>query len=147
MSALEHVLERTVVIRARRETVFRYFTDSDRFAAWWGEGSTIDARPGGALRIRYPNGVLASGEVVEVVPPSRVVFTYGYEDPAKPVRPASRIARRRHPAGEEGRTLLHLERHEPGRRVPDQHVQGGGTSSPCSRTSWPASSMPASLPR
>ena len=84
MSALEHVLERTVVIRARRETVFRYFTDSDRFAAWWGEGSTIDARPGGALRIRHPNGALASGEVVEIVPPRLVVFTYGYEDPARP---------------------------------------------------------------
>jgi len=36
MIAIEHVLERTVLIRAKRETVFRYFTDSERFAAWWG---------------------------------------------------------------------------------------------------------------
>ena len=123
MSALEHVLERTVVIRARRETVFRYFTESDRFAAWWGEGSTIDARPGGALRIRYANGVLASGEVVEVVPPSRVVFTYGYEDPAKPVRPgASRVVVTLDER-KDG-TLLRLRHELPSAAARDQHVQG-----------------------
>jgi hypothetical protein len=32
MIPLDHVLERTVVIRARRSTVFRNFTDSARFA-------------------------------------------------------------------------------------------------------------------
>ena len=36
-----------VRIEADRETVFRYFTDSGRWAAWWGAGSTIDPRPGG----------------------------------------------------------------------------------------------------
>src|SRR5438477_11800544 len=57
MSAHGHVLERTVLIRARARTVFRYFTDSERFAAWWGAGSAIEARPGGPVRIRYPSGV------------------------------------------------------------------------------------------
>ena len=38
MTALDHVLERTVLIRARRETVFRYFTDSERFARLVGRG-------------------------------------------------------------------------------------------------------------
>jgi uncharacterized protein YndB with AHSA1/START domain len=123
MIALEHVLERTVLIRAKRETVFRYFTDSERFAAWWGAGSTIDARPGGPLRIRYPNGVLASGEVVEVAPPERIVFTYGYEEPAKPVRPGgSRVV----VTLQERRdgTLLHLRHELPDAAARDQHVQG-----------------------
>ena len=123
MSALEYVLERTVLIRATRETVFRYFTDSARFAAWWGEGSTIDARPGGAMCIRYANGVLASGEVVEVVPPSRVVFTYGYADPSKPVRPGgSRVV----VTLDERRdgTLLHLRHELPSAAARDEHVQG-----------------------
>jgi uncharacterized protein YndB with AHSA1/START domain len=123
MSALEHVLERTVLIRATRETVFRYFTDRDRFAAWWGEGSTIDARPGGVLRIRYPNGVLASGEVVEVVPPSRVVFTYGYEDPAKPVRPGGSRVVVTLDERKDG-TLLRLRHELPDAAARDQHVQG-----------------------
>jgi uncharacterized protein YndB with AHSA1/START domain len=82
---LTHRLDRTVLIRATRATVFRYFTDSARFAAWWGTGSTIDARPGGAVVIRYPNAVEAGGEVLEVVPGERIVFTYGYRDTAKPV--------------------------------------------------------------
>src|SRR4051794_39389683 len=49
-----------------------------RGAAWWGAGSTIDARPGGQLRIRYPDGTEAQGEVVAVRPPQEIVFTYGY---------------------------------------------------------------------
>ena len=39
-------LDRTVVIRARPETVFGFFTDSGRWAAWWGAGSTIDPQAG-----------------------------------------------------------------------------------------------------
>ena len=123
MSALEHVLERTVVIRARRETVFRYFTDSERFAAWWGAGSTIDARPGGALRIRHPNGALASGEVVEIVPPRLVVFTYGYEDPSKPVRPGGSRVVVTLDEGTDG-TVLHLRHELPTAAARDEHVQG-----------------------
>lgn len=80
-------IERSIVIRAPRETVFRYFTDSERFAAWWGAGSEIDPRPGGRVRIRYPNAVVASGEVVEIDPPGRIVFTYGYEGEGKPIPP------------------------------------------------------------
>jgi uncharacterized protein YndB with AHSA1/START domain len=123
MIALEHTLERTVLIRAKRETVFRYFTDSERFAAWWGAGSTIDARPGGPLRIRYPNGVLASGEVVEVAPPERIVFTYGYEDPAKPVRPGGSRVTVTLQERKDG-TLLHLRHELPDAAARDQHVQG-----------------------
>jgi uncharacterized protein YndB with AHSA1/START domain len=79
-------LERSVIIRARRSIVFRYFTDSERFAAWWGAGSHIDPRPGGQVAIRYPGGVVAGGEVLEVEVDRRIVFTYGYEDPDKPIR-------------------------------------------------------------
>jgi uncharacterized protein YndB with AHSA1/START domain len=83
MKELSHVVERAVTIAARRETVFAFFTDSARFAAWWGEGSTIDPRPGGKVHIRYPNGVVAGGEVVEVEPVAKIVFTFGYagDDP------------------------------------------------------------------
>lgn len=76
MAELTETLDRVVEICAPRETVFRFFTDSERFARWWGEGSRIDARPGGALTIRYPNGQTASGQVLEVDQPRRIVFTY-----------------------------------------------------------------------
>lgn len=91
-AALTHALERSLEICATRDVVFSFFTDSARFAAWWGEGSTIDGRVGGAVRIRYPNGATASGEVLELDPPRRVVFTFGYDDPGKPLAPgASRV--------------------------------------------------------
>jgi uncharacterized protein YndB with AHSA1/START domain len=80
-------LERTVVIRARRATVFNYFTDSARFASAWGDGSRIESRAGGEVFIRYPGNVVARGEVVELVDNERIVFTYGYEDPTKLITP------------------------------------------------------------
>ena len=75
---LPFTLERTVMIRATPETVFRFFMDDRRWASWWGAGSTIDPRPGGRVRIRYPDGTEVSGDVVEIVSPRRLVFTYGY---------------------------------------------------------------------
>lgn len=85
LKTLPHSLARTVIIRAPRALVFRYFTDSTRFAAWWGAGSSIDARPGGAVLIRYPNAVIARGTVESLVPDERVVFTYGYDDASKAI--------------------------------------------------------------
>lgn len=123
MNPLTHSLERTIVIAATRATVFRYFTDSDRFAAWWGTGSRIEGRPGGAVHIRYPNGVVAAGEVVEWVQGERVVFTYGYEDPAKPIRPGGSrvtITLEDDPSG----TRLHLRHEVADAAVRDQHVPG-----------------------
>jgi uncharacterized protein YndB with AHSA1/START domain len=123
MTRLEHSLERTVLIRARRETVFRYFTDSERFAAWWGAGSTVDGRPGGAVRIVYPGGARASGEIVEIRPPERVVFTYGYDDPGKPIPPGGSrvtVTLDERPDG----TLLRLRHDVADAATRDAHVAG-----------------------
>jgi uncharacterized protein YndB with AHSA1/START domain len=122
MTVLAHPLDRTIVIHARRDVVFRYFTDSARWAAWWGVGSTIDAQPGGQMRIRYPDGTEAVGEVLEVASPERIVFTYGYAT-GKPIAPGG------------SRVTIRLDQHEQGTRVVlthefadaavrDQHVQG-----------------------
>ncbi len=83
---LIHNLERKILICAKRSTVFRYFTDSERFADWWGEGSTIEGRSGGSMTIRFPNGILASGKILEIDPPERIVFSYGF-DSGKPIPP------------------------------------------------------------
>jgi uncharacterized protein YndB with AHSA1/START domain len=72
---LPRQLDRDVLILADRETVFRFFTDPERWAAWWGAGSTIDARPGGRMIIRYPNALEAHGEVLHVRPPDEILFT------------------------------------------------------------------------
>lgn len=121
--SLEHSLERTVFIAAERETVFRFFTDSGRFSAWWGAGSRIEPRKGGAVHIRLPNGVVASGEVVEVEPDQRIVFTYGYEGEGHPIPPGGSlvtITLAREALG----TRLHLRHELTSAPARDEHVQG-----------------------
>jgi uncharacterized protein YndB with AHSA1/START domain len=122
MDQLTHRLDRNVAIQAAPETVFRFFTDSERWARWWGAGSSIEARPGGRVVVRYPNGVEASGEVVELTPPARIVFTYGYAS-GKPIPPgSSRVTIRLEPEGAGTRLRLVHEFGDPS--VRDQHVQG-----------------------
>lgn len=122
MPELTQLLQRTLVIEATRPTVFRFFTDTARWAAWWSAGSAIDARPGGRVLIRYPNGVQVLGEVLEIVEPERIVFTYGYES-GKPIPPGASRVTIRLEAVESG-TRLHLTHAFAEAEVRDQHLQG-----------------------
>ena len=107
MSAFPHALERTVDIGAPVDTVFAYFTDSALWAAWWGPGSAIDATVGGRLHIRHNNGVEVTGEVLEVDPPRRIVFTYGYATGEQQPKPGgSQVTISLEPRGTS--TRLHL---------------------------------------
>jgi uncharacterized protein YndB with AHSA1/START domain len=122
MNELPHRLDRSIVIRATPETVFRFFTDNARWASWWGEGSTIEARQGGRLLIRYPGGIEVAGEVLEIAEPVRLVFTYGFVS-GTPIPPGSSVVTLRLdrvPAG----TQLHLSHAFAEAGVRDDHVQG-----------------------
>jgi uncharacterized protein YndB with AHSA1/START domain len=78
------VVEHEVRVAARPETVFAYFTDPKRMVQWMGAEATLDPRPGGVCRIVFrpaepnPVGVML-GQFVEVDPPRRLVFTWGWE--------------------------------------------------------------------
>lgn len=122
MSNLPYRLDRSVVIRAPRENVFRFLTDSPRWATWWGPGSAIDPRPGGAVLIRYPDGTEVSGEVLEVQPPERIVFSYGFVK-GQPIAPGgSRVTIRLEP--HQLGTHLHLTHELADQAVRDEHIQG-----------------------
>jgi uncharacterized protein YndB with AHSA1/START domain len=119
---LEYKLDRMVEIQAPRETVFRYFTDSTRWAKWWGSGSTIEPHPGGKVYIRHPGGVEVVGEVIEIAPPDRIVFTWGHAN-GTPIPPGgSRVTIRLEPIGKA--TRLHLIHEISDASVRDEHVQG-----------------------
>ncbi|MGO9257201.1 MAG: SRPBCC family protein [Bryobacteraceae bacterium] len=121
MPELPYELDRTILIKAEPETVFRFFTDSARWAGWWGAGSTIDARPGGKVYIRHPNGVETLGEVLEVHAPERIAFTYGFAS-GRPIPPgASRVTIQLEPDEAGTRLQLRHEFTEAGPR--DEHVQ------------------------
>jgi len=122
MATLSHTLTRTVIIRASQSTVFRYFTDSARWAAWWGAGSTVDPRPGGRVYVRYPDGTEASGEILEIDPPRRIVFSYGYAS-GKPIGPAGSRVTIELAVHADG-TKLMLTHDLPDATSRDEHVQG-----------------------
>jgi len=42
MKSLPYSVDRNILIEADRDTVFGFFTDSARWATWWGAGSTVD---------------------------------------------------------------------------------------------------------
>jgi uncharacterized protein YndB with AHSA1/START domain len=77
------------LIDAPREKVWKAWTDPKQFAKWWGPHAftcptcSIDARPGGKidLQMKGPDGSPYAepkpmvGEFLEVVPPTRLVFT------------------------------------------------------------------------
>jgi uncharacterized protein YndB with AHSA1/START domain len=71
-------VERVTEIVAPIETVFSFFTDNARFAAWFGAGSRIEPRVGGKVEVVLPGGVKAGGVVEAFEPPRRIKFTWGY---------------------------------------------------------------------
>jgi uncharacterized protein YndB with AHSA1/START domain len=116
-------IERSIVIRAQPATVWRFFSDTEHFARWWGEGSTIAAHVGGAVLIRYPGGSTASGQVLAIDPPRSIVFSFGYDDPSKPLRPGQSkvfVTLHEHPGG----TRLELRHELPSRDLADMHLPG-----------------------
>jgi uncharacterized protein YndB with AHSA1/START domain len=66
-------------IDAPREVVFVYLTDPVKYTKWKGMAAELDPRPGGVYRVRMNSDTVALGEYVVVEPPSRVVFTWGWE--------------------------------------------------------------------
>jgi uncharacterized protein YndB with AHSA1/START domain len=70
---------REIRIEARPETIFPFFTDPAEMTRWMGRSATLDPRPGGALIVDVTGRDAARGEFVEVTPPTRVVFTWGWE--------------------------------------------------------------------
>lgn len=83
-------IELRVAIVAPPETVYRFFSDPERFAQWMGEDSSIELRSGGELTVRYPGGAPAArGEVLETEPDRSIAFTWGYEGGANGLPPGA----------------------------------------------------------
>jgi len=72
-----------VVVEARveapPEVVFSFFTESEKYRRWQGQEAELDPRPGGTYRVKMDDTNVVRGEYVEVDPPHRVVFTWGFE--------------------------------------------------------------------
>jgi uncharacterized protein YndB with AHSA1/START domain len=76
---------REVRIKASPETIFEFFTDPQKMMRWKGVEAELEPAPGGRYRVNVSGKDVVVGEYVEVDPPRRVVFTWGWEgDPNLP---------------------------------------------------------------
>ncbi len=70
-------VEREVRIAASPEVIYEFFIDPAKMIQWKGTDAALDPRPGGIYRVNVTGRDIARGEYVELVPYSRVVFTWG----------------------------------------------------------------------
>lgn len=74
-------LVKEIFINAAPSVVFKFLTDAKKMIRWMGIAAEIDPKPGGIYRLD-PNGRdVILGKYLEVIPDSRVVFTWGWENP------------------------------------------------------------------
>ena len=87
-----NVVEMTLRIAARPETVWRYWTDPERMREWWG-AAELDPQPGGDCIVEMGGGGVMRGTFLELVPHERIVFTLGWDsiDGAPDVAPGSSV--------------------------------------------------------
>jgi uncharacterized protein YndB with AHSA1/START domain len=117
---LRHELE----IAAPPEVVFAYFTDPGRMVEWMGVGALLDPRPGGALRIDANGRDVVVGEFVELEPPRRLVFTWGFDGDGRATGAgSSRVEVVLEPEGGDG-TRLTLSHHDLPPAARPSHAQG-----------------------
>jgi len=82
-------LVREILIDASPETIWPFLTDPERHVEWMGTAAEIDPRRGGVYRVLVGGRNWAAGEVVEVVPTEKLVFSFGWEGDEHPIPPAS----------------------------------------------------------
>jgi uncharacterized protein YndB with AHSA1/START domain len=122
----DNVVEVSLFVAARPETVFPYFIDPSRYVLWMGYDATLDPVPGGAYRVRMAGGAEAVGEFVELDPPHRLVFTWGWShDPGVPAGTTRVVITL---AEENGGTRVLLRHHDlPDPDQRDHHCKGWDT--------------------
>lgn len=117
-------VEREVRIHARPETVFPFFTDPELIVRWMGSSAEVDPRPGGIYRVDIDGSHVARGEYVEVSPPDRVVFTWGWESEESPVRPGASTVEVTLSADGEGTLVRLVHRDLPSEDSAGAHGEG-----------------------
>lgn len=70
---------RELTIAARPETVWEFLVDPVKAQRWMGVSVSLEPHPGGEYRVEVVPGQVASGAFVELDPPRRLVFTWGWE--------------------------------------------------------------------
>jgi uncharacterized protein YndB with AHSA1/START domain len=75
---IDHIRS-SIIIEAEPTEVFEYFIRSDAMVLWMGQSADLDPVPGGRFSVDV-NGAAVRGRFVELDPPNRIVFTWGFLD-------------------------------------------------------------------
>jgi len=78
-------LVREVVMEASPATIFPFLTDPAHHVRWMGSEADLDPRAGGDYRVLVQGKHPGVGKFVEVVPNTKVVFTFGWDEPDHPI--------------------------------------------------------------
>ena len=110
-------------IAAAPAAVYDYLVDPALVPTWFGQSCTLEAEPGGRFEMLSPNGMTASGAVVEVVNGSKLSFTWGWSG---------------HPGVPPGSTLVEIELFPDGdgTLVRLTHSELAPDEQPIHRTGW-----------
>lgn len=112
-----------ISIRAPIDDVYRHLTEAEGLVRWMAVEASADARPGGTLRWTHENGATMSGRFVELDPPRRLVFTYGWDDGRLDVPAGSTLVEIDLESTDEGTTLRLVHRKLPDETA-DAHLNG-----------------------
>lgn len=117
------VLEVAVQIAAPPATVYSFFTDPERYVVWMGKTAVLEPHAGGTYLVRMRDGVETSGEFLELDPPHRLVFTWGWtqDEDVPPGSTRVEVTFTEH----EGGTLVVLRHHDlPSSQQREHHGAG-----------------------
>lgn len=78
-ASTETAVRREIAIAASPETIWEFLVDPEKATRWMGQSASLDPRPGGEYRVEVIPGQAAAGEFVELDPPHRLVWTWGWE--------------------------------------------------------------------
>ncbi len=113
-----------IVVDAPIDDVFALLVDPELFVLWMADDAILDPTPGGTVRWTHPNGDTVSGHYVEVDPPHRLTFTYGWERPEVQIPPGSTTVEITLTAQPDGTTTVRLVHSGLGDAAAQAH-QGG----------------------
>lgn len=117
-------VEVAIRIAAKPETVFDFFTDPDKMIQWMGRAAELEPRPGGLFRCDINGESIAAGEYVELDPPRRVVFTWGWEGEGSVTLPGSSTVEVQLEPDGDGTQMRLIHRDLPNAESAERHRHG-----------------------
>lgn len=118
------VFTHSIEVAVTPEAAFDYFIDAELLVTWIGDYAVLDAKPGGEFTLDI-EGIPVRGQYLEVVPPERVVVSWGHAG-SETLPPNSTTVQFTLTPSEGGGTRIEVEH----RNLPVEHL-------PNHRIGWP----------